>query len=140
METLDLPTRKRMAMEDVECAVFEWRGRDIALVPPAALTALDDAALLGALFAPEDLSAASSLLIRDRKRTFLRLRPMDFARVRAALAAHGACPVRVAFKEYPLLPWQAKATFTARPYHDAAPMATLTSSHCCVLAPATMYG
>lgn len=109
-----------MAMEDVECAVFEWRGRDIALVPPAALAGLDDAALLRALFAPEDLSAASSLLTRDRKRTFLHLRPLDFARLRAALGAHAACPVRVAFEEYPLLPWQPEATVTARPYQDAA--------------------
>ncbi|MGH2514757.1 MAG: hypothetical protein ACRDHP_03800, partial [Ktedonobacterales bacterium] len=46
---------------------LEWRGRDIALVPPPTLLAHDDAAIFAALFAPADAALAPALLKRDRR-------------------------------------------------------------------------
>ena len=106
--------------EDTNAVTLEWRGRDLALVPPPALSALDEDAALAALFGPAEASLARSVLVRDRRGRFFRARPMDFARLKDALKAHGAYPVRVAFEEYPLLPWPAEPTLTLRPYQEEA--------------------
>jgi superfamily II DNA or RNA helicase len=106
-----------------EAAALEWRGRDIALVPPPRLWPLADEALFAALFAPEDAIAASALLTRDRRGRCLRMRPMDAARVRDAVQARGAIPLRVALVETPLLPWQPEVRLTPRPYQDEAMLA-----------------
>src|SRR6185312_17418977 len=81
---------------------IEWRGRDIALVPPAALWPLDDAALYRALFGEEAAGLASAILRRDARARVLRARPLDFTWLKEALAGWG---VVVAFEERPPLPW-----------------------------------
>ena len=99
---------------------FAWRGRDIALLPPPEIAALADDAALAALFGTERVDGALTLLTRDRRGAFFRLRPRDFTRVKAAVVAHAAYPVTVAFTEVPLLPEPLTSAITARPYQEEA--------------------
>ncbi|HEX5548725.1 MAG TPA: DEAD/DEAH box helicase family protein, partial [Ktedonobacterales bacterium] len=96
---------------------IEWRGRDIALVPPDALWPLDDAALYAALFGDESAGQASALVRRDPRARVLRARPLDFTRLKAALAGWD---VVVAFDERPALPWPVSVTLSPRPYQEDA--------------------
>jgi superfamily II DNA or RNA helicase len=107
------------AGESNQMVTLDWRGRDLALLPPAALAALDDAALLRALLGVR-AGRLGARLRRDRRGGFLRLRPIDFAEVKAALLAAGACPVRVAFDERPALPFAPQPTLEPRPYQEEA--------------------
>jgi superfamily II DNA or RNA helicase len=100
--------------------VLDWRGRDLALIPPGPITALEDAALCDSLFGPAEASAASRLLIRDRRGRFLRFRPRHFAEVKTGLVAHGAYAVHVAFDERPALPQSPELRLTPRPYQEEA--------------------
>jgi superfamily II DNA or RNA helicase len=106
-----------------ECSVLQWRGRDIALVPPARLWALDDEALYTVLFGAADAAIAGALLTRDRRGRCLRMRPMDATRIKDALLAQQAVPVRVAFDDVPLLPWQPEVSLAPRPYQEEALLA-----------------
>ncbi len=99
---------------------LEWRGRDLAIIPPDSLWALDDAALLHALFGPRLAMSMRALLMRDRRGRCLRARPMAFTRIKAALRAQAGCPVRLAFDERPALPWTPQPTMTPRPYQEEA--------------------
>src|SRR6185437_17097623 len=105
---------------------IEWRGRDIALVPPAALWPLDDAALYAALFG-EDAGYASSLVRRDMRAKVLRARPLDFAWLKATLAGWD---VIVAFDERPALPWPVSVTLSPRPYQEDA-LTAWRAEGCC---------
>ena len=96
---------------------IEWRGRDIALVPPAALWPLDDAALHRALFGEDAAGLASVVLRRDARARVLRARPLDFSWLKEALSGW---EVVVAFEERPPLPWPVSPTMTPRPYQEAA--------------------
>jgi superfamily II DNA or RNA helicase len=98
---------------------IEWRGRDVALVPPAALWPLDDAALYQALFGDEAAGLALALLRRDVRARVLRARPLDGAWLKAALMRMG-WEVAVAFDERPALPWPVRVTLTPRPYQEDA--------------------
>ncbi|MBF6589772.1 MAG: DEAD/DEAH box helicase [Ktedonobacterales bacterium] len=100
--------------------VIEWRGRDIALVPPAALWALPDEALYAALFGPREADGARARLARDARAKVLRARPMDLATIQAALLAHGAFRARVAFEERPALPEPPQVALLPRPYQEEA--------------------
>ena len=111
-----------------EYVTFELRGRDLALVPPAALWPLEDAALCDALVGPDEAPGALALLTRDRRGRFFRARPMDFPRLRDAVRAHGAHPVRVAFDESPLLPVPPEVAVTPRPYQEDALIAWRAAS------------
>jgi superfamily II DNA or RNA helicase len=104
----------------IDETLIEWRGRDLALLPPASLAALDDVALCADLFGPEEAAAASRLLVRDRRGRLLRFRPLHFATVKAALLAHGVYPVRVAFDERPALPTVPELRMAPRPYQEEA--------------------
>lgn len=112
--------RRMSELTQERTVTLEWRGRDLALVPPSALMALDDKQALGAMFGAERAQLATGLLARDRRGRFFRARPMDFARLKHALSAHGAYQVRLAFEEFPLLPWQVEPTMTPRPYQEEA--------------------
>src|SRR5262249_39428895 len=89
-----------------EAITIEWRGRDIALVLPAALWPLEDSTLFAALFGPDGAVAAGGILTRDRRAHVLRARPIDFSRIKEALADAAAYPAHVAFEERPALPWE----------------------------------
>ncbi len=99
---------------------IDWRGRDLALLPPAELLPLRDDPLLAALFGPQEARAAGRLLTRDRRGRFLRFQPWRFAEIKAALLAHGAYPPHVAFDERPQLPFAPRLSMTPRPYQDEA--------------------
>ena len=102
-----------------DAVTVEWRGRDLALVPPRALAGLDDAALLRALLGARAASLGARLR-PDRRGGCLRFRPSDFAEVKAALLAAGSRPVRVAFDERPALPFTPRPTLEPRPYQEEA--------------------
>lgn len=106
--------------QSAEVVLLEWRGRDLAIVPPRSLAALDDAALAQALFGPRDAARLARRFQRDRRGQFLRARPIEFAEVKAALLAWGAYPVEVAFEEWPALPFTPQPTMPARPYQEEA--------------------
>ncbi|HEX6542575.1 MAG TPA: DEAD/DEAH box helicase [Ktedonobacterales bacterium] len=95
---------------------IEWRGRDIALVPPEALWSMDDDALYQALFG-EDAGLATALLKRDMRARVLRARPLDFAWLKTALAGWD---IAIAFDERPALPWPVRPALTPRPYQEDA--------------------
>ncbi|HLY32442.1 MAG TPA: DEAD/DEAH box helicase [Ktedonobacterales bacterium] len=99
---------------------LEWRGRDLALIPPVALWPLADDALYAALFGPAEAQGAQAIFARDRRGRCLRARPMDFSRIKAALLAHSAYPFAVAFDECPMLPWQPQPALEPRPYQQDA--------------------
>src|SRR5579875_62398 len=99
---------------------LDWRGRDLALIPPAALWPLTDGVLCEALFGRDEASGAQAIFVRDRRGRCLRTRPMYFARIKAALLAHDSYPLIVAFDERPELPWQPQPAFTPRPYQEEA--------------------
>src|SRR5262245_19263735 len=103
-----------------EAIIIEWRGRDIAIVPPAALWPLEDDALLAALFAPEEAVATGGTLTRDRRARVLRARPIDYSRIKEALVAAAAFPVQLAFEERPALPWEPRVVMAPRPYQEDA--------------------
>jgi superfamily II DNA or RNA helicase len=105
---------------DETTVTIDWRGRDLALIPPPALLALPDDDLLSALFGPDEARAAAGRFSRDRRGRFLRFQPLHFAAVKAALLAHGAYSLRVAFDERPQLPVAPELRFTPRPYQEEA--------------------
>ncbi|HEX6121926.1 MAG TPA: DEAD/DEAH box helicase [Ktedonobacterales bacterium] len=99
---------------------LEWRGRDLALALPAALWALPDERLFAALFGPSEAEGAQARLSRDRRAHVLRARPSDFAAIKAALLAHGAHSLQIAFEERPALPATPQLAITPRPYQAEA--------------------
>ncbi|HEX8732931.1 MAG TPA: DEAD/DEAH box helicase family protein, partial [Ktedonobacterales bacterium] len=99
---------------------LEWRGRDLALLPPPELAALDDAALARALLGPRAAARLGARMRRDRRGRALRFPPIDYAEVKAALLAHGAWRVAVAFDERPALPFAPEPTMAPRPYQEEA--------------------
>ncbi len=103
-----------------DVVMLDWRGRDLGVIPPAALAALDDAALLRALLGPREATRLGARLRRDRRGGFLRARPIECASLKAALLAWGAYPVSVAFDERPALPFTPRPTLAARPYQEDA--------------------
>lgn len=107
------------ANETNEVVTLDWRGRDLAIIPPAALAGLDDATLLRALLGAR-AGRLGARLRRDRRGGFLRFRPIEFAEVKAALLAAGQRPVRVAFDERPTLPFAPQPTLEPRPYQEEA--------------------
>ena len=96
---------------------IEWRGRDIALVPPDTLWPLDDAALYRALFGADAAGLASAMLRRDARARALRARPLDFSWLKAALVGWD---VKIGFEERPPLPWPSALTMAPRPYQEDA--------------------
>jgi superfamily II DNA or RNA helicase len=103
-----------------ESVTLELRGRDLALVAPAALWELPDDAAFPALFGPDEAAGAAGLLTRDRRGRCWRARPFDFPRLRDALTAHGAYAIHVAFEEHPLLPVAPEPAVAPRPYQEEA--------------------
>lgn len=99
---------------------LELRGRDLALTPPVTWWARGDDDLFAALFGQSEASSAALLLRRDLRGKCLRARPIDFVRLRDALAAHDAVTVRVAFEQHPLLLGQPEPRITPRPYQEEA--------------------
>lgn len=109
-----------MERADTETVSLEWRGRDLAIVPPADLWALPDDALYSALFGDEEAEGARARMRRDRRAKALRARPLDFPAIKEALLQRGAFAVRVGFDERPPLPGPLTLTLPPRPYQDDA--------------------
>ncbi|HET9110023.1 MAG TPA: DEAD/DEAH box helicase, partial [Ktedonobacterales bacterium] len=103
-----------------EPVTLEWRGRDLAIIPPAALAELDDTALRQALLGPQQATRLGARLHYDRRGHVLRFRPIDFAEVKAALLTWPEHPTRIAFDERPTLPFTPRLTLAPRPYQEEA--------------------
>ncbi len=99
---------------------LEWRGRDLAILPPPELAALDDATLARTLLGARLAARLGGRLRRDRRGHALRFQPIEFAEVKAALLAQGAYPVVVAFDERPALPFTPQPALETRPYQEEA--------------------
>ena len=87
---------------------------------PLSLWALPDADLFATIFGAAEAEGARARLARDARAKVLRFRPLDFAVVKAALAAHGAYAVSVAFDERPPLAVVPHLSVTPRPYQVEA--------------------
>jgi superfamily II DNA or RNA helicase len=103
-----------------DAVTLEWRGRDLAIIPPAVLARLDDAALTRELLGPRAALRLGPRLHGDHRNHFLRFQPIEFAEIKAALLAWGAHPLRVAFDERPALPFTPHPTLDTRPYQEEA--------------------
>jgi superfamily II DNA or RNA helicase len=103
-----------------DAVTLEWRGRDLAIIPPAALAGLDDAALSRELLGPRAALRLGARLHGDRRNHFLRFQPIEFTEMKAALLAWDAHPLRVAFDERPTLPFTPRPTLDTRPYQEEA--------------------
>src|SRR5258708_6325633 len=118
------PTKEASAMSETEgtrpVVTLELRGRDLALTPPAAWWSRDDDDLFAGLFGQSEASGAALLLRRDLRGRCLRARPLDFARLRDALAAHDAVAVHIGFEQHPLLSGQPEPRIAPRPYQEEA--------------------
>ena len=99
--------------------ILDFRGRDLALLPPAGLQELSVSDLLAALCGshlPADLREA---FVRDRRAPFLRTRPIYFYALKQALQAQHT-PFTLAFEEQPALPFATELSVQPRPYQEEA--------------------
>jgi superfamily II DNA or RNA helicase len=100
--------------------LIERRGRDLALVPPDAVSNEDDATLLALLFGTDAVPQVKRFLTRDRRSGCFRARPLVYSYLRAALEKQNAYQVELGFAESPFLPAQPQVSLGARPYQEDA--------------------
>jgi superfamily II DNA or RNA helicase len=106
-----------------EAVVLDLRGNDLLLVPPTALRDLALSDLLVRLVGAAEATGLVRVAQLDRKRRVLRLLPMYFAPLKAALLDWGTYPVRVAFDERPALLAAPRLALAPRPYQRDALLA-----------------
>lgn len=99
--------------------ILDFRGRDLALIPPAGMQALPVPELLNRLCGPHLSREARVALVRDKRAPFLRTKPIYFSEIKQALLAQ-ATPFEVAFEERPELPFATSLTVQPRPYQEEA--------------------
>lgn len=100
-------------------AILDFRGRDLALIPPAELQMLPTPLLLDELCGthlPGELRAAFA---RDARARFLRTKPIYFGALKRALLAQKT-PFEVAFEERSALPFATNLSISPRPYQEEA--------------------
>jgi superfamily II DNA or RNA helicase len=100
--------------------VMERRGRDLALVPPDAVSSEDEATQLALLFGKGAVPEVKRYLRRDRRSGCFRARPLDYSYLRTALEKQNAYPVELGFEESPFLPVQPQLQLSPRPYQEDA--------------------
>jgi superfamily II DNA or RNA helicase len=100
--------------------LIERRGRDLALVPPDAVSNQDEAALLALLFGSGAVPEIKRHLTRDQRYGCFRARPFDYSYLRSALERQNAFPVELGFEESPFLPVQPQVSLGTRPYQEDA--------------------
>jgi superfamily II DNA or RNA helicase len=102
--------------------MLELQGNDLLLVPPEGLRALPLEPLLAALVGPAEATGLAQVATSDRRRRMVRLLPIHFAALKAALVAWNAYPTQIAFAERPALPsaLQPHLAFEPRPYQQDA--------------------
>src|SRR5258708_6130436 len=99
--------------------ILDFRGRDLALLPPAELQALPTPQLLNALCGPHLPGEVRGACTRDTRGHFLRTKPIYFNELKRALLAHGT-PFRIAFEERQALPFTTNPNIEPRPYQEEA--------------------
>src|SRR5437899_10184798 len=65
--------------------VLDFRGRDLALIPPVDIQALPTAVVLNTLFGPHLPADLRDELRRDKRAYFLRTKPIHYAALKQAL-------------------------------------------------------
>src|SRR5690348_15109753 len=99
--------------------ILDFRGRDLALIPPAEIQALPVPELLKRLCGSHLSGEAQAALARDKRAPFLRAKPIYFNEIRQALQAQGT-PFEVVFEARPALPFATSLTVQPRPYQEEA--------------------
>ncbi|HVB20678.1 MAG TPA: DEAD/DEAH box helicase [Ktedonobacteraceae bacterium] len=98
---------------------LDLRGRDLIIIPEAAVLHVSTAALLDILFGPHLPAEVRVAMGRDKRHGFLRTLPMHLSKVKHALRQHGT-NFTVAFEEQPALPYALSLSMESRPYQDEA--------------------
>src|SRR5260370_12894697 len=99
--------------------ILDFRGRDLALIPPTDLQALPTPALLDQLCGPHLPAEVRGALVQDKRAHFLRTKPLYFSALKWALQEQQT-PFEVAFEERPALPFATSLTVQPRPYQEEA--------------------
>ena len=99
--------------------ILDFRGRDLALLPPAELLRLPAPQLLEELCGQALSGELRAALVYDSRARFLRTKPIYFHELRQALLAHGT-PFEVAFETEPALPFASTLNAQPRPYQEEA--------------------
>src|SRR5260370_652705 len=99
--------------------ILDFRGRDLALIPPTDLQALPTPALLDQLCGPHLPAEVRGALVQDKRAHFLRTKPFYFSVLKRALQEQQT-PFEVAFETRPALPFATSLTVQPRPYQEEA--------------------
>lgn len=99
--------------------VLDFRGRDLALIPPVELQNLPVSELLQQLCGPYLATELREEITRDQRGRFLRTKPIHFNALKQALQAQQTA-FELAFEERPTLPFTTSLTIQARPYQEEA--------------------
>lgn len=99
--------------------ILDFRGRDLALIPPGELQNLPMPELLQQLCGPHLATELREEITRDQRGRFLRTKPIYFSALKQALQAQRTA-FEQAFEERPTLPFTTSLTIQARPYQEEA--------------------
>ncbi|MEO7021297.1 MAG: DEAD/DEAH box helicase [Ktedonobacteraceae bacterium] len=99
--------------------ILDFRGRDLALIPPTDLSELSTPELLDALCGPHLPTALRGDFARDKRAFFLRTKPIHFTALTQALQAQHT-PFELAFETRPALPFATSLSVQPRPYQEEA--------------------
>lgn len=99
--------------------ILDFRGRDLALIPPPDLQTLSAPELLETLCGPHLPTGMRGAFARDKRAHFLRTRPIYFSELKQALQAQHTL-FELAFEERPALPFATSLSAEARPYQAEA--------------------
>lgn len=105
---------------ELGAVVLELRGNDLVIVPPPPLLGLELPALLAALVGPAEAPGLAAVATWDPRQRVVRLLPIYFTALKAALLVWGQYAVQVAFEQRPVLPNTPHPTFEPRPYQREA--------------------
>lgn len=107
---------------------LDFRGRDLALIPPPDLQALSIPELLTKLCGPHVSQQLHGEFVRDPRAQVLRTKPILFKTLTQALQAHQT-PFELAFEARPTLPFATTLSVQPRPYQEEALTAWREAQH-----------
>ncbi len=103
----------------MDSVILDFRGRDLALIPPANLHTLPTPELLESLCGPHLPAGMRGAFARDKRAHFLRAKPIYFSALKQALQMQHT-PFELAFAERPALPFATSLSVDPRPYQAEA--------------------
>ncbi|MGH2478100.1 MAG: DEAD/DEAH box helicase [Ktedonobacteraceae bacterium] len=99
--------------------ILDFRGRDLALIPPTDLQALSTPDLLDTLCGTHLPAGMRGAFVRDKRAPFLRTKPIYFSALKQALQEQHTS-FELAFEERPALSFATSLSVEARPYQTEA--------------------